>query len=164
MVSHINDIGSLALFLNILHINLLLVIVTINCMRKSAFPVRTRGGRSDQLAQVMCSGKSRRSGKQPFEPRSKQHGIQRVYQTTEACEAVLYSISITNKLRDIGQKSRHNLLLPTGNRPPGSGDPNHSKVWLWPFYCSFEVEGVVIFVVNSQEAQLIQTFDAFLRV
>ena len=78
---------------------------------------------------------------------------------------MLYSISFTNKHRAIGQVSGHNLLLPTGNPPPGSGDPKDLKAWQWRFYCSFEVEGVVIFVGNSQGEQLIQpSIVAFFRI
>ena len=69
---------------------------------------------------------------------------------------MLYSISVTNKHRAIDWENGHNLLLPTGNPPPGSRDPKDSKAWQWAFYCSFEVEGVAIFVDNSQGEQLIQ--------
>ena len=55
------------------------------------------------------------------------------------------AISFTNKHRAIGQEKGHNLLLSTGNPPPGSSDPKDLKAWQWPFYCSFEVKGVAIF-------------------
>ena len=63
----------------------------------------------------------------------------------------------------LGERAQPSATYP--QLTPCSGDPKHSKAWQWPFYCSFEVEGVVIFVDNSQEAQLIQPpVVAFFRV
>ena len=107
----------------------------------------------------------------PFDPPSKQHHcIRRGYQATkhtkwyrkpEWCSTQSHSPRNTEQ-SDRRTSTTFATYWPSSTRFQW---PENLKALQWPLYCSFEVEGVAIFVDNSQGEQLIQpSVVAFFRV